>query len=172
MEKLSGVRPALGQTRAHGGGRQNSQTESEEEKNKTKSFRQFTDTAVISQQSRSTEPQTAQSVSREPNKQFCQALKFKAIKGGGPVVPLPPGCFHSTAQNSSQKPRSPRRTENTSSWLSLPFIGAFFFSFFFAFARVFKKKTTPKSSANSAFKNPFMRLPPKSTERNVFSSFC
>lgn len=32
MEKLSGVRPALGQTRAHGGGRQNSQTESEEEK--------------------------------------------------------------------------------------------------------------------------------------------
>lgn len=87
MEKLSGVRPALGQTRAHGGGRQNSQTESGEEKKTTKSFRQFTDTAVISQQSRSTEPQTAQSVSREPNKQFCQALKFKAIKGGGPVVP-------------------------------------------------------------------------------------
>lgn len=89
-------------------------------------FRQFTDTAVISQQSRSTEPQTAQSVSREPNKQFCQALKIKAIKGGGPVVPLPPGCFHSTAQNSSQKPRTPRRTENTSSRFSLPFIGAFF----------------------------------------------
>lgn len=100
-------------------------------KKTTKSFRQFTDTAVISQQSRSTEPQTAQSVSREPNKQFCQALKFKAIKGGGPVVPLPPGCFHSTAQNSSQKPRTPRRTENTSSRFSLPFIGAFFFSFFF-----------------------------------------
>lgn len=128
MEKLSGVRPALGQTRAHGGSRQNSQTESEEEKKKKKIFfRQFTDTAVISQQSRSTELQTAQSVSPEPNKQFCQALKFKAIKGGGPVVPLPPGCFHSTAQNSSQKPRTPRRTENTSSRFSLPFIGAFFF---------------------------------------------
>lgn len=31
MEKLSDVRPALGQTRTHGGGRQNSQTESKKE---------------------------------------------------------------------------------------------------------------------------------------------
>lgn len=142
MEKLSGVRPALGQTRAHGGGRQNSQTESEEEEKKFFS-RQFTDTAVISQQSRSTEPQTAQSVSREPNKQFCQALKFKAIKGGGPVVPLPPGCFHSTAQNSSQKPRTPRRTENTSSRFSLSFIGAFFL-FFFLHLHVSLKRKLPR----------------------------
>lgn len=48
-------------------------------------------------------PKQRTSVSGEPNKQFCQPLKFKAIKGGGPAVPLPPGYFHSTSQKNVTK---------------------------------------------------------------------
>lgn len=98
--------------------------------------------------------QTAQSVSGEPNKQFSQALK---LKGGGPVVPLPPRYFHSTAPKMSQKPQAPGRMENTSSGLSRSFIAV---PLLFSFARAFKKETSAKCSASAAFKNPFMRLPP------------
>lgn len=172
MEKLSGVRPALGQTRAHGGSRQNSQTESEEEKKKKKKISANSLTQQLfhsnlgllnpKQRRVSAESQTNSSVrlwSSKPSKAAAQSSPCLQVASTRRLK----------TRHRSRELRGERKTPAVGSLCRLLVL---FFFFAFAFARVFKKETTPKSSANSAFKNPFMRLPPKSTERNVFSSFC